>query len=82
MYHSFKIKLDKKSKELKDEFIEYKINVVIIPFDSPYAIIPNISKIKNKIDVRDYLKNGDPSELCIPSKDQFLIKLVNIFKIF
>jgi hypothetical protein len=47
-YHTYKIKLDKKSKELKGELIKHKRNVATYDFDNPYVIIHKTKEIKRK----------------------------------
>jgi hypothetical protein len=77
-YHSYKIKLDKKSKELKGEIIEHKTNVASIVFDSSFPIIPKTSKIKIESTITNYLNEDDVSEVGV-----FLVNLkLYIFQIF
>jgi hypothetical protein len=72
-YYSYKIKLDKKSKELKGQLIENKTSVEIIPFDTPYTIVPKTSKTKTKTTITNYVDKDDLSEYDTPfSINQFV----------
>jgi hypothetical protein len=73
-YHSYKIKLNKHTNKLEGELIQLKPHVEIIPFDSPYAIVPTTSKIKTKTTITNYVDNVNLQELGILPVNQFINK--------
>jgi hypothetical protein len=72
-YYSYKIKLDKKTKKLEGQLIENKTSVEIIPFDSPYSIVPKTSKMKTKTTFTNYVDEDDLSTYgALSSINQFI----------
>jgi hypothetical protein len=51
-YHSYTIKINKKTKELKGELIQYKPNFMITSFESAFSNIPKTSKTKIQLLVK------------------------------
>jgi hypothetical protein len=81
-YHSYIMKLDKKLNKLKGELIKHKPHFKTELFENLISNIPNNSKTKNTIVVKDYLKKLDLDKLCVLSTNPFFsVITVNISNI-
>jgi hypothetical protein len=83
-YYSYKIKLDKNSKEFKGKLIEYKANFKSESFKKPFPITPEKTQIKTTTTtIRNYLGNINLDEFGGYSNDSFFnATSTHIFQIF
>jgi hypothetical protein len=71
-YHSYKIKIDKKTKKLKGELIKHKTSFKSVQFDSPFPVIPEKKQITTTTTtIKNYLDNINTSEFGGYSNDSF-----------
>jgi hypothetical protein len=66
-YHSYKIKINRNTQELKGELMKYKVYFSTIKFENPYPNIPNNKEIKTTSIIKNLLNKDDLSEYCTSS---------------